>query len=598
MKSLLDLWHSMAHDAAMRCRVSTVRDQQKIVERVEHEGLSFLTITLPVLAAGLQKGIEQGQSSSHDYPGFRCRGSFPLFLGGFFSLVFNGRDGFLLDDPDPDAIQMIRQLSLVFQKVELECSDERNAKAFRSYIQNEEEVRATDRRLNKSDYNRFRRMASLLFGNTFGKLNAEIDQFGLFPKHGPGATADKKLGNQKYYHSTWPERVESVFPFLEYAIPNARYHEYLAGAAFLTPRDEIPVRVITVPKTLKTPRIIAIEPTAMQYVQQAISSVFYDELPSETYGMIGFHDQEVNNRMAEKASVTGEYATIDLSDASDLVSNQLVREMVAPWPSLLEGLDASRSRKADVPGHGVIRLAKYASMGSALCFPVEAMVFLTCAFLGIEKSSGIHLTANRIKRFAGDVRIFGDDIIVPKDHAAFVIAELEHFGARVNRHKTFMNSKFRESCGKEYFDGCDVSITRVRQLLPTSRKDAPAVISVAATRNLLYKQGMWTAAAYLDQYLEEILRYFPLVGENSPLVGRHSFLQWERSHRLHPDLHYPVVKGWRKVSRLPVNRLDDVFALQKFFLKQSDQPSEDKKHLERSGRPHAVDIKLGWASEE
>jgi hypothetical protein len=598
LKSLIDLWCMMAHDAAIRCRVSTVRDQQKIVERVEHEGLSFLTITLPNLAEGLQKGLEAGVSSPLDYPGFRCQGSFPRFLGGLFDLVFNGRDGQLRESPDPDAIQMIRQLSLVFQKVELDCSDTRVKLAYSRYLTNESEVRATDQRLNESDYRRFRRMAGLLFGNTFGKLNAEIDSFDLFPKHGPGATADRLSGNRKFMLQTWPARLERVFPYLDYALPNARYHEYQDRVVFLTPREEIPVRVITVPKTLKTPRIIAIEPTAMQYAQQAISRSFYRELPRETYGMIGFFDQEVNNLMAEVASRTGEYATIDMSDASDLVSNQLVREMVTAWPSLAEGLDATRSRKADVPGCGVIRLAKFASMGSALCFPVEAMVFLTCVFLGIERSSGVHLTASRIRKLAGDVRVFGDDIIVPSDHAVSVIAELEHFGARVNRRKTFLNGKFRESCGKEYFDGHDVSTTRVRRLLPTSLKDAQGIISTVATRNLLYKQGMWKATAFLDEYLGDLLRYFPLVGVDSPLLGRESFLSWERSHRLHPRYHYPVVKGWRQVSRLPVNRLDDVFALQKFFLKQSDQPSEDKRHLERSGRPLAVDIKLGYGPEE
>ena len=598
MKSLINLWQSIANDAAMRCRVSTVRDQQKIVERVEHEGLSFLTITLPVLADGLQKGLERGASSSHDYPGFRCRGNFPLFLGGLFNRVFDGRDGILLEDPDVDSIQAIRQLSLAFQKVEIGCSEIRERKAFLRFLDNEKVVRATDQRLSENDYRRFTRMASLLFGKTFNSLNAEVDSFGLFPKHGPGQTADRLMGNQKFYMQSWPERLERVFPYLEYALPNARYNEYLAHISLPSPRDEIPVRVISVPKTLKTPRIIAIEPTAMQYAQQAVSSFLYERLPSETHGMIGFHDQEVNNRMAMESSITGRHVTLDLSDASDLVSNQLVRRMVSPWPSLQEALDATRSRKADVPGHGVTRLAKFASMGSALCFPVEAMVFLTCCFLGIEESCGFRLTEKHIQGFSGDVRIFGDDIIVPKDHAVSVIAALEHFGAIVNRHKSFVNGKFRESCGKEYYDGCDVSITRIRQMPPTSPKDATGAISWTAARNLLYKQGYWESAKFLDGYLSKLLKFFPTVGADSPLLGRVSFLSWERSHRLHPNLQYPVVKGWRQVSRLPVNPLDDIYALQKFFLKQSDQPSEDKKHLERSGRPHAVDIKLGYGPEE
>jgi hypothetical protein len=500
-------------------------------------------------------------------------------------------------EPDADAIQMIRQLSLVFQKIELPCSELRQAHAFSNYIKTEEEVRKTDQRLSESDYRRFKRMAGLLFGKTFDKLNAEIDSFDLFPKHGPGQTAEKKLGNEKFFQPTWPQRLERVFPYLDYALPSPRYYKYLDRVSFLHPGAEQPVRVISVPKTLKTPRIIAIEPVAMQYMQQALLSRFMDELPRETHGMIGFKDQEVNNFLAREASIGGHMVTIDLADASDRVSNQLVRTMVSAWPSLSEGLDACRSRKADVPGYGVKRLAKFASMGSAVCFPVEAMVFLTCVFLGIEKSRGRHLTAEDIKSYAGCVRVFGDDIIAPHTGAAFVIAELEHFGAQVNRRKTFMNGKFRESCGKEYFDGNDVSITRVRQLLPTSRKDVQELVSHAETRNLFYKQGCWRTARFLDEVLEKHLGHFPLVGDTSPLLGRQSFLSWERSHRLHPNLQYPVVKGWRTVSRLPVNRLDDVFALQKFFLKQSDQPSEDKRHLERSGRPSAVDIKLGWGSQ-
>jgi hypothetical protein len=591
----------MAHDAAIRCCTSTGRDQLRLADRVEHEGLSFLTITLPTLAEGLQKGLERGRTVPLDYPGFRCRGSFPTFLSGLFAQVFDRSTGKVLEnhesDEISDAIQMIRQLSLAFQKVELDCSPIRVASAFSSYIQAEDDVRLVDSTLSAEDYRLFRKVSAKLFGNVFNKLNMEIDSFDLFPKHGPGQTADKLLGNQKFMMPTWPSRLEKTFPYLEYALPSARYNSYQDHVSFIPPREEIPVRVITVPKTLKSPRIIAIEPTAMQYMQQAIARRFYDMLPSETSGMIGFYDQEVNNFLARSGSIDGRLATIDLSEASDRVSNQLVRNMVMSWPSLQEGLDATRSRKADVPGYGVKRLAKYASMGSALCFPIEAMVFLTCVFIGIQKQHPYHSLGELIKLYRGSVRVFGDDIIVPTDCAASVIAELEHFGARVNRRKTFMNGKFRESCGKEYYDGNDVSITKFRRLLPTSRKDVPEVVSLTATRNLLYKQGMWGTARYLDEMLREILAHFPLVGDDSPLLGRHSFLQWERSHRLHPDLHHPVVKGYRVVSRLPVNSLDDVYALQKFFLKQADQPSVDEKHLTRSGRAQIVDIKLGWASE-
>jgi len=599
VKSLLQLWHHMAADAAIRCCASTDRDIKTVVDRVEHEGLSFLTITLPEISTGLQKGLEEGSVSPVDFPSFRCRQAYPLFLGGLFGLVFDGDSGRLLDDPSIDAIQMIRQLSLAFQKVEIECSEQRIAKAFLSYIECEKEVRDNDKTWSGEDLTRFKRMSAILFGNVFNSLNMEIDNFNLFPKHGPGATAERVYGNTKYTQTEWPDRLERVFPFLEYALPNVRYYKYLDQVTFLEPGQERPVRVISVPKTLKTPRIIAVEPVAMQYMQQALSARLYALLPEATWGMIGFTDQEVNNSLARLGSIEGSLATLDLSEASDRVSNQLVRNMVQSWPSLFNGLDATRSRRADIPGHGVRRVAKYASMGSALCFPVEAMVFLTCVFLGIQKELKRPLTARDIKTFAGRVRVYGDDIIVPTHCTASVIAELELFGAKVNRHKSFWNGKFRESCGKEYFDGHDVSITRVRRMLPTSQKDVQECVSTVSTRNLLYKQGMWATVRYLDSFLEETLGHFPVVGDTSPMLGRISFLPNRHiggfvGHRLHPSLHHPMVKGYRVISRIPKNPLDDIFALQKYFLKDADLPSVDEKHLERSGRPQAVDIKLGW----
>nr|QDH89759.1 MAG: RNA-dependent RNA polymerase [Leviviridae sp.] len=102
-------------------------------------------------------------------------------------------------------------------------------------------------------------------------------------------------------------------------------------------------------------------------------------------------------------------------------------------------------------------------MGSALCFPMEAMVFTTLIFLGIQRSLNKPLYPRDLKRYVGSVRVYGDDLIVPVDQVPSVVRTLEHFGARVGSDKSFWTGKFRESCGREYFNGHDVSITRVRQ---------------------------------------------------------------------------------------------------------------------------------------
>jgi len=207
--------------------------------------------------------------------------------------------------------------------------------------------------------------------------------------------------------------------------------------------------------------------------------------------MLDTRDQTPNQRLAREGSLTGALATLDLSEASDRVSNQLVRTMLEDYPHLHWAVDASRSRKADVPGHGVIRLAKFASMGSALCFPFEAMVFLTLIFLGIERESSTLLTRRKLERYVGKVRVYGDDIICPVDSVDSVVSVLTLFGAKVNTGKSFWTGRFRESCGKEYYAGEDISIVRVRREFPTSPKDAARVMSIISLRNQFYKTGLW-----------------------------------------------------------------------------------------------------------
>jgi hypothetical protein len=304
-------------------------------------------------------------------------------------------------------------------------------------------------------------MRTRLFEDVLIRMDRDVAKGELIPKHGPGSTADGLAGNAKYDQMEWTERLEEVFPYLDYALPNARYHTAVESVKFLTPEQERPVKVTLVPKTLSTPRIIAIEPTCMQYMQQAISLnlVQYLEDPNSfCSGFLGFYHQEPNQLMARTGSQEGSLATLDLSEASDRVHNDLVLELFRAYTNLSDGVQACRSRTAVVPlVNEVIPLVKFASMGSALTFPIEAMVFLTLVMIGIEQAEARHLSDNEILSLKGKVRVYGDDIVVPVEYARSVNRVLGIFGFRVNEHKSFWTGKFRESCGKEYYDGHDVS---------------------------------------------------------------------------------------------------------------------------------------------
>jgi hypothetical protein len=599
LKSLTQLWSVMAKDFAIRCYTSATMDIKTVQGRSKHEGLSFFTITLPSFGKDFQKSLNDGVVSRDAFQGFSWSAGLPCFLRGFLENVFDRTSGTLLDEPDIESVLAIRQLTLLYSKVLLPCSDAREKDAMADYIQCEQEVRDSDNLLSSLDYDEFRRISNLLFSSLFAEVDSKVYHDELRPKHGPGATADKLRGNSKYRQRTWTDRLErGGFHSGSYLFSNARYfNEHYDEISFLEPGEEIPVKVISVPKTQKTPRIIAIEPTCMQYTQQALSEAIVQgiEARSDLNALIGFSDQTPNQRMAEEGSKFLNLATLDLSEASDRVSNQLVRNMLRDFPHLMRAVEATRSRRARVPGHGVIRLAKFASMGSALCFPIEAIVFTTLVFMGIQKELNVHFSSKRdFRAFIGSVRIYGDDIICPVDSVYSVVESLEHFGARVGLSKSFWIGRFRESCGKEYYDGTDVSIVKCRRLLPTSQNDVPEVISLVSFRNQLYFAGCWDTVKWLDVRIRKILKYFPNVLPSSSLLGRNSFLGYSTTKE-HEHLHYPLVKGFEVSSILPIDRLEGDGALLKFFLKRGSLPSADRKHLERSGRPRAVDIKPRWA---
>jgi hypothetical protein len=559
--------------------------------------LSFLTITLPSFGKDFQKSLDQGIVDRNSFQGFTWRAGLPQFLGGFLDLVFDRNTGVLLNDPDIDAILAIRQLTLIFSKILLPCSDTRERMAMSEYVQCEKEVKIATSNLDSLDFKEFERMSQLLFSGIFSRVDSDVYYEECIPKHGPGATADKLRGNGKFVQRTWTTRLEEVFHYGNFLFPNvSHFAEHWETIDHLEPEAEQPVKVISVPKTQKTPRIIAIEPTCMQYMQQAVLDRFLDRIGSDFLisNLIGFDDQVPNQSLASEGSLRGNLATLDLSDASDRVSNQLVRALFSNQPHLRAAVEATRSRKADVPGHGVVRLSKFASMGSALTFPIEAMVFLTLCFLGIESELNTQFT-NRLQLadYIGQVRIYGDDIIVPVDSVHSVIHSLEHFGARVGASKSFWIGKFRESCGKEYYDGFDVSIVKVRRVFPRSRKDASEVISLVSLRNQLYKAGYWKTVKRLDDRIMRILKWFPYVSSSSSALGRISFLGYD-TERECEKLHAPLVKAWVVSSRIPSDPLDGYGALLKCFLKRGKQPFADSRHLERSGRPRAVDIKPRW----
>jgi len=623
MKSQLTLWRVLANELASVCHTSASKDVETVLRRVEDEGLSFLTITLPDFGKAFEKALDLGSVSDVTFARFKCDSAGrPLFLGGFLRIIFD-ENGMLHDLSDEiiDAVFAVRQLSGVFGKLELECSTARKFKAFRSFIDIDCEVGRWDEDPDTVLLD-LARCSSLLFGGVLSSVEQSILEGNIKPKHGPGATADRLSGNRKYDLVYWPLRLEEEFSYAEFGIPNPRYYARIDRVNF-APRDqETPSRVLMVPKTLKTPRIIAAEPTALQWVQQAIQTTLVPLLEESYVGsMIGFTDQTPNQRMAQQGSLPGGHlATLDMSEASDRVSLLQALALAGNHPIFRKAISATRSQLAEIvdPTTGVktvVKLNKFASMGSALCFPIEAMAFLAAVFVGIERKliaegHQHRLTKEDIKSYRGSVRVFGDDIIVPKDCVPFVLDVFARLGWKTNVNKSFWTGLFRESCGGDYYGGTDVTIIRCRRLVPSpGQTDAGTIASLIAFRNQLYWRGLWKTCSFLDNLFNRALfGHYPVVKPTSQLLGRESVLddpsirtafqssnaaslmggatvRWDEMHR-------PLRKGYVLRSVIPRNEASEVGALLKCLLASHEEDG----HLSYSGRPLVVGMKLRWSS--
>lgn len=478
-------------------------DMRVIARRVESEGMSFLTISLPSLCDALDQGLAQGFITPALFKGFKPwkrGGKLPALLSGFFMKIFD-IDGVLLAKPCIDAIRAIRQVTRLFKKVELPCSAARQRRAYERYVDNDTSVIETDQ-VPGDWIDCFDRVAGILWSE-LEDLSGSL--MGSPGKYGSGATAEHFKRNERYGSRRWTERLEPFFPSSSFLVSRPDLRDILEDVTFDQEHDELPVRVVQVPKTLKTPRTISVEPSHMMLCQQSVCDFLYAVLENDHLGIssIRFSDQTVNRELARIGSIDGSLATIDLSDASDLVSNDLVCRMLRACPTFLGYIQACRSSRARLPDGTVISLKKYASMGSALCFPIESMFFLTVVLTALVKQSGRCPSISSVRRLAKDVAIYGDDIIIPNHTAPVVIETLHAFGLRVNMAKSFLTGSFRESCGGDYYKGHDVTPVYVRRWTDAGgRLSASLLASFVSLSNQFYMKGLWD----VSQSIRDALR--------------------------------------------------------------------------------------------
>lgn len=542
MKSQLDtliaLTSCILRDAEMQCglpRQEVSKDIERLVRCAKSRGLGFFTLDLPSLDEILLRAIETGSCRPTGALTSRRSkdDSRPRFLHALWSRVLD-HNCRVVDDVCPTSLFFLRQVFCFWKKLEVPCSVARFNNSVKEYWKDEQTIemaelqwnsddpgetskvssflthfdrlaeelplfREEDFRLSRSEWAETRGVARNLdivaqvmcsIIGTFDLYSIETESSSLL-RHGPGAVSDGKKNTYKYSFPHWPKKLEAEFPYTWCGSSDMSVGDYS--------EDEPPSKLIAVPKTAKGPRLIAAEPICHQWTQQLVASWLKERIKRSTLdAFIDFNRQDLSQDLVVKASKSRELATVDLKSASDLLSCAVVEKFFCRNESLLRAIHAVRTRT--VYDGLVYRqrsfLRKFAAQGSALTFPIQTLVFLGFVFAacGVDGNNPL----KKIKALRGKVRVYGDDIIIPRDSYDRLVLLLRAFGLKVNLTKSFSQGYFRESCGMDAYKGYNVTPIKPKHASWASPSERQAWVD---TSNNLHKAGCWRTAHEMTRRL-------------------------------------------------------------------------------------------------
>lgn len=235
----------------------------------------------------------------------------------------------------------------------------------------------------------------------------------------------------KYLYDEYKRYTEWI-PFLSDA-ECLRYDEF--GPPSITSGS----RCSFVPKTNAVSRMICIEPSLNMYYQLGLATILESRLKS-FFGIDLACQPEVNHSMAQEGSISGKYATIDLSSASDSISLGLCESLFPKW--FFETLLELRSRTTEI-NKEVVPLFMVSTMGNGFTFPLQTIIF----------SAVIKACNNVFGRDSYEWSCFGDDLICRREIFSRLVKTLARLNFKVNLDKTFSEGPFRESCGTDWLYG-------------------------------------------------------------------------------------------------------------------------------------------------
>jgi hypothetical protein len=190
-------------------------------------------------------------------------------------------------------------------------------------------------------------------------------------------------------------------------------------------------------------RTIACEADGNMCLQLAFDSYAKSRLRRKG---LNLSDQTRNQELARDGSIDGKLATVDMSMASDTLAYNVIPLLFNyEWFSYLRAI---RSQGYSLYVGQKEKYHKFSSMGNGSTFPIETLVFAAaCSAVGSRS-----------------YRVYGDDIIIERELVGDLFALLAFLGFVPNESKTHTTGPFRESCGRSWFKGFDVTPRYIRAI--------------------------------------------------------------------------------------------------------------------------------------
>lgn len=326
------------------------------------------------------------------------------------------------------------------------------------------------------------------------ELHPMLAQFASDPfgAHGPGAVSDGSRGRDKWTFDDMQGLPQNILR---------------TPRTFLKQSGEegIPLsKLAIVPKDFRGHRLICVEPKEFMFYQQGLMRVIYQlvDVHLPTSLCIDFNSQIRSFRVSRKTGLS----TIDLKDASDYLSLPLAKLLLPK--EVLRLATVARSRGVVLPdGEVVTSVTTLFTMGNALCFPFETLLFwaLSLATMLYREHLG-HIAASPwlLKGFLkrSPLRVFGDDIIVPKRYFEDVCLTLSRCGLKVNGSKSCCRTPVREACGSWYQNGIDCRIVRLKTHITKTEADWIGLLQGA---RFLWESGFLNASHAILSFLEAFI---------------------------------------------------------------------------------------------